>query len=99
MISTKTRSLMKDNHTFPIIGGGIAGLTTAIALQPLGIQATVFEAAPVVTADRAAFQAVVIRCVDELVTSRSILAKPARLRIEVVLLNRLMSSRLWKGLY
>lgn len=32
--------------TFSIIGGGIAGLTTAIALQRLGIQAHIFEAAP-----------------------------------------------------
>ncbi|MEP7107369.1 MAG: FAD-dependent monooxygenase [Ferruginibacter sp.] len=31
---------------FTIIGGGIAGLTTAIALQKIGITATVFEAAP-----------------------------------------------------
>jgi 2-polyprenyl-6-methoxyphenol hydroxylase-like FAD-dependent oxidoreductase len=39
---------MNDKHTFTIIGGGIAGLTTAIALQRLGIQVTIFEAAPVV---------------------------------------------------
>ena len=31
---------------FTIIGGGIAGLTTAIALNKIGIEATVFEAAP-----------------------------------------------------
>jgi 2-polyprenyl-6-methoxyphenol hydroxylase-like FAD-dependent oxidoreductase len=39
---------MKDSHTFTIIGGGIAGLTTAIALQRLGIQVTIFEATSVV---------------------------------------------------
>lgn len=39
---------MKEDYSFTIIGGGIAGLTTAIALQRLGIQATVFEAASVV---------------------------------------------------
>ncbi len=33
-----------------IIGGGIAGLTTAIALQQIGITATIFEAAPSVKA-------------------------------------------------
>ncbi|MBC6493002.1 FAD-dependent monooxygenase [Flavihumibacter stibioxidans] len=33
---------------FTIIGGGIAGLTTAIALQQTGIKAAVFEAAPVI---------------------------------------------------
>jgi 2-polyprenyl-6-methoxyphenol hydroxylase-like FAD-dependent oxidoreductase len=33
---------------FTIIGGGIAGLTTAIALQRLGLNAVVFEAAPLV---------------------------------------------------
>lgn len=32
--------------TFAIIGGGIAGLSTAIALKKMGIEATVFEAAP-----------------------------------------------------
>jgi 2-polyprenyl-6-methoxyphenol hydroxylase-like FAD-dependent oxidoreductase len=32
--------------TFTILGGGIAGLTTAIALRRIGITATVFEAAP-----------------------------------------------------
>lgn len=31
---------------FTIIGGGIAGLTTAIALQRIGLEAIVFEAAP-----------------------------------------------------
>ncbi len=31
---------------FTLIGGGIAGLTTAIALRRVGIRATVFEAAP-----------------------------------------------------
>ncbi|MDB5240382.1 MAG: monooxygenase [Spirosoma sp.] len=35
------------NPTFTIIGGGIAGLTTAIALHGIGIDATVFETAPV----------------------------------------------------
>ncbi len=33
--------------TFTILGGGIAGLTTAIALKQMGIQATVLEAAPI----------------------------------------------------
>jgi 2-polyprenyl-6-methoxyphenol hydroxylase-like FAD-dependent oxidoreductase len=32
--------------TITILGGGIGGLTTAIALQRIGIRATVFEAAP-----------------------------------------------------
>jgi 2-polyprenyl-6-methoxyphenol hydroxylase-like FAD-dependent oxidoreductase len=31
---------------FTIIGGGIAGLTTAIALQRAGFESVVFEAAP-----------------------------------------------------
>lgn len=34
------------NDSFTIIGGGIAGLTTALALNNIGIRATVFEAAP-----------------------------------------------------
>jgi len=33
-------------ENFTIIGGGIAGLTTAIALRQIGIEASVFEAAP-----------------------------------------------------
>jgi len=37
---------MKDRIT--ILGGGIAGLTTAIALQNISIEAMVFEAAPVI---------------------------------------------------
>lgn len=41
---------MKTLHRFTIVGGGIAGLTTAIALQKMGIRATVFEAAPAVKA-------------------------------------------------
>lgn len=39
---------MNTSSTFTIIGGGIAGLTTAIALNRLGLRTTVFEAAPVV---------------------------------------------------
>ena len=35
---------------FTIIGGGIAGLTTAIALQRAGIETTIFEAAPEIKA-------------------------------------------------
>ncbi len=35
---------MKTKSTFTILGGGIAGLTTAIALNRIGIQAPVFEA-------------------------------------------------------
>lgn len=31
---------------YTILGAGIAGLTTAIALQKIGIKAQVFEAAP-----------------------------------------------------
>ena len=31
-----------------ILGGGIAGLTTAIALNKIGIKTTIFEAAPVI---------------------------------------------------
>lgn len=34
--------------TFTILGGGIAGLTTAIALRQIGIEAPVFEAAPII---------------------------------------------------
>ena len=34
------------SKNFTIIGGGIAGLTTTIALSKIGIEATVFEAAP-----------------------------------------------------
>lgn len=41
-----TSYFMKTNPSFTIIGGGIAGLTTAIALSRLGLNATVFEAAP-----------------------------------------------------
>src|SRR4051794_3721586 len=33
-------------RTFTIIGGGIAGLTAAIALQKIGIEATIMEADP-----------------------------------------------------
>jgi 2-polyprenyl-6-methoxyphenol hydroxylase-like FAD-dependent oxidoreductase len=36
--------------SFTIIGGGIAGLTTAIALQRAGIESTIFEAAPEIKA-------------------------------------------------
>ena len=35
-----------DQKLFAILGGGIAGLTTAIALKQMGITATVYEAAP-----------------------------------------------------
>jgi 2-polyprenyl-6-methoxyphenol hydroxylase-like FAD-dependent oxidoreductase len=35
---------MKKQHNITILGGGIAGLTTAIALQKVGIKATVLEA-------------------------------------------------------
>ncbi|MDH7461403.1 FAD-dependent monooxygenase [Chitinophagaceae bacterium 26-R-25] len=38
--------MIQANETFTIIGGGIAGLTAAIALAQKGIQATIFEAAP-----------------------------------------------------
>lgn len=39
---------MNSHHQIPfaILGGGIAGLTTAIALKQMGITATVYEAAP-----------------------------------------------------
>ncbi|WP_421830828.1 FAD-dependent monooxygenase [Larkinella sp.] len=39
---------MKIMNRFTIIGGGIAGLTTAIALRKIGIRATLFEAAPAI---------------------------------------------------
>ncbi len=39
---------MTTKSTFAVIGGGIAGLTTAIALNRLGFQTTVFEAAPAI---------------------------------------------------
>jgi len=38
--------MIQTNETFTIIGGGIAGLTAAIALAQKGIQTTIFEAAP-----------------------------------------------------
>lgn len=38
--------MIPTNEKFTIIGGGIAGLTAAIALAQKGIQATIFEAAP-----------------------------------------------------
>jgi 2-polyprenyl-6-methoxyphenol hydroxylase-like FAD-dependent oxidoreductase len=41
----KPSFIMKTNPTFTIIGGGIAGLTTAIALNRIGLEVTVFEAA------------------------------------------------------
>ncbi|UXP30973.1 FAD-dependent monooxygenase [Reichenbachiella agarivorans] len=34
------------HKTVSILGGGIAGLTTALALQQIGIQATIFESSP-----------------------------------------------------
>ncbi|GAB3922294.1 FAD-dependent monooxygenase [Larkinella terrae] len=37
---------MKNVNRFTIIGGGISGLTTAIALRKIGIKATLFEASP-----------------------------------------------------
>ena len=37
-------------HSFVILGGGIAGLTTAIALKKIGIEALVVEAAPEIKA-------------------------------------------------
>jgi 2-polyprenyl-6-methoxyphenol hydroxylase-like FAD-dependent oxidoreductase len=40
---TKNNNQMKN---ITIIGGGIAGLTTAIALKKIGIETTIFEAAP-----------------------------------------------------
>jgi 2-polyprenyl-6-methoxyphenol hydroxylase-like FAD-dependent oxidoreductase len=39
---------MKNLSRFTIVGGGIAGLTTAIALRKAGIRATLFEAAPAI---------------------------------------------------
>ncbi len=39
---------MKTDPSFTIIGGGIAGLTTAIALNRIGLQATLFESAPMI---------------------------------------------------
>ncbi|GAB3338833.1 FAD-dependent monooxygenase [Larkinella ripae] len=39
---------MNHLHRFTIIGGGIAGLTTAIALRKVGIRATLFESAPAI---------------------------------------------------
>lgn len=42
----KQQNTKRFDHTFSILGGGIAGLTTAIALQRIGIRAKVFEAAP-----------------------------------------------------
>lgn len=38
--------MIQTNETYTIIGGGIAGLTAAIALAQKGIHATIFEAAP-----------------------------------------------------
>lgn len=42
-----------ENQEFIIAGGGIAGLTTAIALQRIGIRASVYEAAPRLEAEGA----------------------------------------------
>ncbi|QDK78586.1 monooxygenase [Spirosoma sp. KCTC 42546] len=39
--------MTKPSTSFTILGGGIVGLTTALALQKIGIRASVFEAAPV----------------------------------------------------
>ncbi|GAB3989537.1 FAD-dependent monooxygenase [Spirosoma daeguense] len=39
---------MKTKSSYTILGGGIAGLTTAIALQRLNLNVTLFEAAPVI---------------------------------------------------
>lgn len=39
---------MRKDPSFTIIGGGIAGLTTAIALNKIGFQATLFESAPTI---------------------------------------------------
>lgn len=39
-------TIQLKTKNFTIIGGGIAGLTTAIALRKIGVEATVFEAAP-----------------------------------------------------
>ena len=45
-----TSSNYKTHPSIAIIGGGIAGLTTAIALQKIGFQPIVFEAAPQIKA-------------------------------------------------
>ncbi|GAB3716413.1 FAD-dependent monooxygenase [Spirosoma flavus] len=37
-----------NNNQFTIVGAGIAGLTTAIALRQIGIQPTIYEAAPII---------------------------------------------------
>jgi 2-polyprenyl-6-methoxyphenol hydroxylase-like FAD-dependent oxidoreductase len=37
---------MHNHHQFTIIGAGIAGLTTALALRQIGLEPTIFEAAP-----------------------------------------------------
>lgn len=42
----KQTNTQQFDSTFAIIGGGIAGLTAAIALKRIGIRAVVFEAAP-----------------------------------------------------
>ena len=39
-------NIQHSTSTFVIIGGGIAGLTTAIALKKIGIDATIIEASP-----------------------------------------------------
>ena len=45
--SFKSKNMNKHQTSlFAIIGGGIAGLSTAIALKRIGIEVTVFEAAP-----------------------------------------------------
>ncbi|MBD2701306.1 FAD-dependent monooxygenase [Spirosoma sp. BT702] len=41
---------MRTHEQFTIIGAGIAGLTTAIALRQIGLQPTIFEAAPTIKA-------------------------------------------------
>jgi 2-polyprenyl-6-methoxyphenol hydroxylase-like FAD-dependent oxidoreductase len=45
MKAMKPEASSVRNNSFTIMGGGIAGLTTALALKNIGIRATVFEAA------------------------------------------------------
>jgi len=78
---------MKDNATFAIIGGGIAGLTTAIALTRLGFRVTVFEAAPLVRPLGAGLvlAANAMQAIDRLGIARQVVAQGRQLEAFAIL--------------
>jgi len=71
-----------------IIGGGIAGLTTALALKNAGLGATVFEQAPAITELGAGLTlwSNAVHALDELGLRREILASASVLRKTVSLM-------------